>query len=375
LTVPLARRTLLHHRRRLAAALAGVVFAVVLVNMEVGILNGFMANAVCFLDNLPAQVWIMAPGTPNFDMPHNIPESQLERVRSVPGVLWADKMIAGWGFWKTREGTEENTMIMGLPADGHLAIPWPVSPPEAASLTESDAVIIDRFDQARLKVRGPGDVAEVNRVRVRVAGFTTGMRSFTTNPYVLMRYEDAKTRSLYTPGTTHYIAIRAVPGVSPEELRDRLRGTLSGVDVLTAAEFGRRTKKYWLIGTGVGVAFLMSALLGFVVGGAVVGQVLYALVEDQRAEFGVLKAMGAGRAALCRIVGGEALMIALAGYAAGILATIPLVKLTASMGTPILVDWPILAAGFAAVVVTCLGAAILPTLKLMRLEPAMVFRG
>jgi ABC-type lipoprotein release transport system permease subunit len=45
------------------------------------------------------------------------------------------------------------------------------------------------------------------------------------------------------------------------------------------------------------------------------------------------------------------------------------------MGTPILVDWPILAACFAAVVLTCLGAAILPTVKLMRLEPAMVFRG
>ena len=60
---------------------------------------------------------------------------------------------------------------------------------------------------------------------------------------------------------------------------------------------------------------------------------------------------------------------------AGLLATFPLVSLTKSMGTPILVDWPILATCFVAVVVTCLGAAILPTVKLMRLEPAMVFRG
>ena len=78
---------------------------------------------------------------------------------------------------------------------------------------------------------------------------------------------------------------------------------------------------------------------------------------------------------LCRIVGGQALIIALAGYAVGALATVPLVSLTKSLGTPILVDWPILAAGFAAVVVTCLGAGILPTIKLMRLEPALVFRG
>lgn len=375
LTVPLARRTLLHHRRRLAAALAGVIFAVVLVSLEIGILNGFMANAVVFIDHLPAHVWIMAPGTPNFDMPHNIPESHLERARFAPGVLWAEKMLLGWGTWKTAAGNEENTEVVGLPAGGPLAIPWPTSPAGSASLMEPESALIDRTDQARLKVRGPGDEAEVNGRRVRVAGFTTGMRSFTTNPYVVMRYDDAAGRTLHTPGTTHYILARGVPGVPPEELRDQLRATLSGVEVLTAAEFSRRTKLYWMLGTGVGSAFLLTALLGFLVGGAVVGQVLYTLVEDQRAEFGVLKAMGAGRGLLLRVVAGQALIVAGAGYAAGHLASLLLSHLMRSAGVPLLLDWRLALASLAAVGLMCLAAAALPTVRLMRLEPATVFRG
>jgi len=112
--VPLARRTLLHHRRRLAAALAGVVFAVVLVNMEVGILNGFMANAVVFIDNMPADVWVMAPGTPTSTCPTASPSRN--SIGSGPsGSAVGREDARGWGFWKTSAGTEENAMVMACP--------------------------------------------------------------------------------------------------------------------------------------------------------------------------------------------------------------------------------------------------------------------
>ena len=158
-------------------------------------------------------------------------------------------------------------------------------------------------------------------------------------------------------------------------LRDGLRKDLPGADVLTASEFRSRTLKYWLFSTGVGMAFLMTALLGFMVGGAVVGQVLYSLVVEQRAEFGVLKAIGATRGFLCRVVLGQALFVALLGSAAGLALTLPLVKAMHSLGTPMMLPWQLIAGGLSAVLAMCLGAAILPLVRLLRLEPALVFRG
>ena len=339
--VAVARRTLQYHRKRLAAALAGVVFAVILVNMEVGILLGFMANSTGFIDEVPADVWIMARGTPNFDMCHNIAEPTLQRVRAIEGVEWAEKMLVAWSMWKTPDGKEENLEAVGLPVGGHIKIPWPVDPPGAADLSDPHGAIIDRAEQKRLKVAGVGDTAEVFNNRVKVIGFTTGMRSFTTTPYVIMRFEYAEKASFSAPNTTSYILAKAQPGWSPERLRDGMRRELPMVDVLTKSEFHTRTQSYWLFTTGVGTAFFMAALLGFLVGGAVVGQVLYALV----------------------------------GYGAGLLLTLPLIKVMHSLGTPMTLTWPLVVGGFAAVVAVCLGAAILPLLKLLRLEPARVFRG
>lgn len=373
--VPVARRNLLHNRRRLVAALAGVVFAVVLVNMEVGILLGFIANSSTVIDEMPADVWIMAAGTPNFDMCHNISEPTLQRVRAVPGVDWAEKLIVSWSTWKTPEGNEENIEVIGLMPGGHLNIPWPLDPPEAGRLMEPWGVIIDRWEQARLKVKDAGDTAEIFGKRFKVLGFTTGLRSFTTTPYGIMRFEDAAIASLIGPNTTSYVLVKARAPLTPVEMRDRLRREFSNVDILTKKEFSIRTQRYWLLTTGVGMAFLMAALLGFMVGGAVVGQVLYAMVVEQRAEFGVLKAMGAGRGFLCRIVLGQAVLIGLAGFAAGMLATWPLMHLIRSLGTPMTVTWELAGGGLAAVLTVCLTAAILPTVKLLRLEPALVFRG
>ena len=373
--VAIARRTLQYHRRRLMAALAGVIFAVILVNMEVGILLGFLANGTGFIDRIPADVWVMARGTPNFDMCHNIAEPTLQRVRAIDGIEWADKMIVSWSSWKTVDGKEENLEVVGLQAGGRIEIPWPVDPPEGAALGDPHGVVIDRAEQARLKVRGLNAEAEVLNNRVKVIGFTTGMRSFTTTPYVIMRFEYSEKASMSAPNTTSYILAKARPGLTPEELRDKMRDELPNVDVLTSREFHNRTQGYWLFGTGVGTAFLMAALLGFLVGGAVVGQVLYALVVEQRAEFGVLKAMGASRGFLCRVVLGQALLIALAGYGAGFLLTLPLIKVMHSLGTPMMLTWSLVGGGFAAVLIVCLGVAIMPLLKLLRLEPALVFRG
>jgi putative ABC transport system permease protein len=373
--VPLARRNLLYNRRRLAAALAGVVFAVVLVNMEVGILIGFIANSSSFIERMPADVWIMASGTPNFDMCHSIAEPTLQRVRAIDGVEWAEKMVVAWSVWKTPDGNEENIEAVGIQPGGHLPIPWPLEPPEAARLMDPMGVIIDRGEQARLKVGGVGDTAEMFNRRVKVIGFTTGLRSFTTTPYAIMRFEDALASSMAPPNTTSYILVKAQSALSPRQLRDRLRGAFEHVDVLTKEEFRARTHHYWLFTTGVGMAFLMAALLGFMVGGAVVGQVLYAMVVEQRAEFGVLKAVGADRGFLCRLVLGQAGLIAISGYAAGLLATLPLMHFVRSAGTPMTLTPGLVAGGFAAVLLVCFSAAILPMVKLMRLEPALVFRG
>lgn len=372
--IPLARRNLFHNKRRLVAALAGVSFSVVLVHMQVGVLLGMLANASVFIDRFPNEIWVMPVGTKNFDQVQSLPGSALYRARGLPGVAWAEKMIVGWGEIKTGYGTIEPSQTIGLPLEKHFELPFPVEPPSAAGFIEGHGVLVDEAERERLGIRGVGDELEISHVRVRILGFTSGMRSFTTSPYVLMRYQDAE--EIQSLGDRfHYILVKATPGADLADLRRRLQERLPETAVLSSGEFRLQTYAYWLFGTGVGTAFLMAAVLGFLVGGAVVAQVLYATVVEQRPQFGVLKAIGASNAYLRRIVLGQALMTALVGYGTGMALTLPLVYGVRAVGTPIQVPWELAVGTFGAVVFVCLGAAILPMSQVTRLEPALVFRG
>ena len=73
------------------------------------------------------------------------------------------------------------------------------------------------------------------------------------------------------------------------DLRTRLRDN----DVLTKQEFIDRTIRYWTIQTGMGMAFFLTALLAVLIGGAVVGQAIFANTMEHLREYGTLKAMGA----------------------------------------------------------------------------------
>ena len=72
----------------------------------------------------------------------------------------------------------------------------------------------------------------------------------------------------------------------------RLRAVLTKVEVLTPAEFGSRSRSFWLFGTGAGAALFAGALLGMIVGTVIVAQTLYSSTKEHLNEFATLRAIG-----------------------------------------------------------------------------------
>ena len=69
--------------------------------------------------------------------------------------------------------------------------------------------------------------------------------------------------------------------------------------------------------TGAGVAVLMAAVLGLIVGIAVVAQTIYATTMDHIREYGTLKAMGAPNRYVLGVIMQQAAIAAVMGYAIG----------------------------------------------------------
>src|SRR5260370_30374324 len=76
----------------------------------------------------------------------------------------------------------------------------------------------------------------------------------------------------------------------------------------------------WVIKTGAGSAILTAAVLGFLIGLVVVSQTIYANTMENIEEYATLKALGASRVFVARIVLIQSLICGAAGRLLGLLA-------------------------------------------------------
>ncbi|GFK94924.1 putative ABC transporter permease [Fundidesulfovibrio magnetotacticus] len=375
MTLTIALRNLLHDKVRLAVTLTGVVFAVVLIAVQAGLFVGFTTATSTVIDNTRAQYWICARGMRNFDVTSPLPQKAFHQTLSTPGVAEARRLVVQFANWKKPNGGFESVEVVGYEAASDMGGPWNVVEGDAALLAVPDTVAVDEVYRAKLGVARLGEQVEVNGHRVRVAAFTRGIRSFTTSPYIFSTLPIAQTLCNLREGRFTYVLVDALPGTDPEEFKRELARRVDGVDVYTSREFSRKTQQYWMFTTGAGMALLIAAALGLVVGVVVVAQTLYATTMDHLAEFGTLRAMGAPGGYIHRIIVLQALASAFAGYTPGIALSYLLVGLAEKGGASILLpSW--LAVGlFFVTTGMCVGASLISINKVTRIDPVMVFKG
>lgn len=372
---PLARRNLFHDKVRLTVTLTGIVFAVVLIVVELGLFVGFTETTSSLVDHSGADLWVTSRHVPYVELGVPFTERKLYQVRAVPGVLDAEKIIVRWTDWKSPDGRQESVQIVGLNPDADVLRPWNLTEGSVADLKRPDAVIMDEIYKGKLGVSQVGELFEIRGHRARVVGFTHGIRSFTTSPYVFTTFKRAQDYAGIAGDQTIFILVKVAPGADVEQVRRGILESVRDVEVFKSAEFSRMTRFYWMFTTGAGVAVLLAAALGLIVGFTVVAQTIYATTMDHLREYGTLKAMGAANSYVYRVIIKQAAMSAVMGYVLGMLVSVFVVRASQEGGAAILLPWPMAVGMFFLTLVMCIGAALVSINKITRLDPAMVFKG
>jgi putative ABC transport system permease protein len=372
---PLARRNLFHDKVRLTVTLTGIVFAVVLIVVELGLFVGFTVTTSSIIDKADVDLWVVSRHTPYIEQGSTFSERKLFEVLATPGVASADKYIVRWAQWKRKDGAEVGVQAVGFNPYTRVGGPWNVVEGNIEDLKTPDAVMVDDLYKAKLGVTHMGEVFEINGRRARVVGFTHGIRAFTTTPYVFTSFKSAQGYCRLDEDQTLFLLVRALPGTDLKMLRQNIEGRLRNVDALPKGEFSNMTRFYWMFTTGAGVAVLIAALLGLVVGVVVVAQTIYATTMDHIREFGTLKAMGAANRYIYKVIITQAGISALIGYGLAMLVSIFIVRASESGGAAILLPWQLGVGIFFLTILMCVSAAIVSINKVTSLDPAMVFKG
>ena len=372
---PLARRNLLHDKVRLAVTLTGIVFAVVLIVVELGLFVGFTVTTSSIIDKSNVDLWVVSRRTPYIEQGNAFSERKFYQVLATPGVAAAEKYIVHWAQWKTPQGAQESVQVVGFNTNTGLGGPWNLVAGRLEDLRTPDAIIMDELYKKKLGVTRIGDVCELAGRRARVVGFTRGIRSFTTSPYVFTDFKNAQAYTSLPEDQTYFVLVRAKSGTNLKQLARALESRISDVDVLPTGKFSSMTRVYWMFTTGAGVAVLIAAVLGFIVGVVVVAQTIYATTMDHIREYGTLKAMGAANSYIYRVVITQAGISSVVGYALGMFVSFFIVRASASGGAAILLPWQMAVVIFFLTVLMCVIAAIVSIKKVTSIDPAMVFKG
>ena len=372
---PLARRNLFHDKVRLAVTLTGIAFSVVLMVVQWGLFRGFSLSTTNVIDHSGADLWMTARNTSYLEQALPFNERKYYQVLATPGVAKAAKYIVHWAIWKEPDGHSESVAIVGCDPDVPLGVPWGMVAGDAQQLKQPNAVIVDRIYVGKLGAPAIGSRAELNGYRARVVGFTNGIHAFTTSPYVFTTFKNALDYTGFSDNQMNFVLVKAAPGVDIKKLKADLRARLPDNDVYETAEFSAMTRHYWMFTTGAGVAVLMAAVLGLIVGVAVVAQTIYATTMDHIREYGTLKAMGAPNRYVLGVIMTQAAIAALLGYAVGMAVSLFVVRGGETGGAYILLNWQTAAGLLLLTVGMCVTAAIVSVNKILSLDPAMVFKG
>jgi putative ABC transport system permease protein len=370
----IAVRNLLHDRTRLIVTLVGIVFAVLLMNIELGLFLGFTSTTSSIIDRAGADLWIMATGTQDVDQASPISERRLYQALALPDVVKAGRLNVEFADFKRLDGGTESVLVIGFDPDSGLGGPWNVVEGSIRDLRYPNTIMMDELYRQKLGVSHLGQIVEISGRRAEVVGFTRGIRSFTQSPYVFASSQTALNYSRIRADETKYVLVKVSPDSDLSSVRNKLHKAMSDVDIMSAGDFSRSTEVYWMFTTGAGLALLVAAFLGLIVGAVVISQTLYATTVDHLREFATLRALGAADTYIYGIITRQALISAVLGYVLGLWLSLTVMRMTSNTGVLVLLPGWLLIVMFFITVFMCLGAAVISIRKAMRLDPAMVFK-
>jgi putative ABC transport system permease protein len=373
LVFTLAFRNLFHDRLRFIATVIGIVFSIVLVMVQMGLYLGFGRMVTTMIDHASADLWIMPKGTKCFEDPSLLNMRERYRALSTSGVAEAIPLVIGFADWRTASGEMTPVFIIGSDLRSGGLEPWNVVEGRIESLAGAKNVAVDQGYFDRLGVSGIGSTAEIRQQPVSVAAVTSGIRSFTTTPFVFVDLNRARTYTGVPTGKASYLLVRLSANTDRDQERRELLSNIPDVEVLTPSEFRERSRRFWLFGTGAGAALFAGALLGVIVGTVIVAQTLYSSTKEHLNEFATLRAIGSSKRYIHKVIICQALLSAVIGFSIAALIGDVIVRLTETTALPILITPALLVGLFLLTIVMCVGSSIAAIVQVTRIDPAMAF--
>ncbi len=386
---PVALLNLLARPRRLLAAVLGVGFAVVLMFMEIGFMNGMFDSQVELIAQLDADLVLVQRAQYALVAGETFGIDRVVQARGCPGVAAACPVYVEIlaSVWKQPLRRRYLPIRVVAFDPGHAVLLNADVIRQAARLRDPGTALVDARSKPHFGFPDPGEEplkrtrAELADRGVRLVGRFSLGTDFANDGTLVMsddnfaRYFPGRGRGGDPLAIVDLGVVKLDAGADAAEVQRRLDELLpDDVAVKTKAELLADERAFWARATPVGPIFITGTIVGLLVGLIVCYQVIYTDLADHQRELATLKAMGYTGRYFAGHVMKTAFYLSVLSYVPGLLVSLVLYDVLADQ-TGLLMRLDVFRAAivFVLTLAMCAASGCLALRKLFAADPATLF--
>jgi len=374
----LALKMLYGDRAKFAMLICGLGFCALLMTQQSSVFCGIMMWTTALIRNVNVPIWVADAKVEQANESVPMRDIEVNRVKSVAGVEWAVPLYISQLQARLNDGSFQAIQLTGLDTTTLIGRPAKITSGKLEDLRLPNAVFVDQVAIEKFHRKGQdlsiGSTFEINDKEARVVGTCEVDRSFFGQPYIYTTYDRALEYAPPQRKQLNFVLAKPREGVDGKSLAQQI-SKLHGLRAITQDDFFWQTIWWYVKNTGIPISFGTVVLLGIVVGVAIAGQTFYLFVHENVRFMAALKAMGARTRTLAGMVFLQAITVGLTGYGLGVGAAAIFGHAVIKKGQPPFFMTPqiLIFTGVVILFICCL-SAIIGLIKVVRAEPAMVFK-
>ena len=316
---------------KLLLASSGIGFAVVLMFMQIGFLNGLFDSTVQILRLLDADLVIMSPARYTVPSEQRFNYGLLQRARAATGIRSVQPLYIDRSMSEVRVigHVSRSIRAIGVPLDGDVFID-PDMNNKCRLLTDANYALVDRkskakygFEKVNLQLLRDQEV-ELSGRRVEMKEWIEIGTDFVYDGSVIVSDRGVEHFFPFRNGTKPPLAavdfglVKLSEGTNKTTVQEQLQLMLGGaVHVYEREALIRREISFWATNTPIGIIFSIGTIMGLFVGVIICYQILFTDIHDHLAEFATLKAMGFGPYYFLRFIMLQSFYLSVFGFLPG----------------------------------------------------------
>jgi putative ABC transport system permease protein len=374
----LAFKFIKYDRAKSVGIVTAIVISIFLIGQQLSLLfflMGLMGNLVGNAPVKDNQLWIIEYQSTNINAVNAIDQRLVQQIASLPGVESTHPVILAAGQASFLDGKTAGVTLVGTNSPEFIMGPVSAKIEEGniADLIQPFSVTAELYNAKTWKtdlfVNKP---IEINGKSAKIGVITKNAQAFGAS-LMYTSMENAIVLGNASPSKVSIIIANLNDTASKAQVQQDIEQLFPQLKAWDAQKLKNSTVKEILISSNMGMSFGTLVVFAMISGFFIIGLTLYSSALDRIKDYGTLKAIGATKGYVNKLIIAQAFLYAIIGYLIAMLLLVGFKFGVANSGLGIEIS-----PGFALfllfiTLLISVGGSLFAVRKIAKLEPASVF--